>query len=70
MQKPKPGSKMPSKITPRYTSAKPAKPTPKPKPKANPYLDAISAAQKKQNDALMKMWAKDKKRKKAKIRTK
>lgn len=53
-------------------------PQPKPKPKAKPkatlpptpYMTGIDKLQKAQNDALVKMWGKDKGRKKVQIRTK
>ena len=38
--------------------------------KKNTYLDSISIMQKQQEDALKKMWARDKKRKTVEIRTK
>jgi hypothetical protein len=64
--KPKPKPKPPVKPKPKPK----AKATPKPKATAsNSYMDSITKMQQAQNDALLKMWGKDKGRKKVQIRT-
>lgn len=58
MQKPKPGAKMPAKITPRYSASTKPKPKATPKPKAKPVAKkttGLSAESiKKQMDKLAK----------------